>query len=187
MPSRSPNWGPLLGLAPGRIDEFMWMYAFELEDGTPVQAYKHRWTRRYLYLNDGGRAFVPTGRSAFVETDPQAMLAAAVDDRPEPSADLDIVRHNYFSFTWARSTTKHGISRDRARFVVENSKCHISQDPPGSTVHSDQRLVFLGDDEGGVPLEVIAIVASQGLRVIHAMGLRNPFRHTYEEMKRWPR
>ena len=29
----------------------------ELDDGTVVNAYKHRWTRRYLHLSRDGRAF----------------------------------------------------------------------------------------------------------------------------------
>lgn len=52
-----PNWEPLLQLARVYIDEFMWMFAVELEDGTELQAYKHYWTRRYIHLDDRGRAF----------------------------------------------------------------------------------------------------------------------------------
>lgn len=52
-----PNWDPLLRLARVYIEEFMWMFAVELEDGTELQAYKHYWTRRYIHLDDKGRAF----------------------------------------------------------------------------------------------------------------------------------
>jgi hypothetical protein len=49
-----PVWEPLLGLARIYVDEFMWMCEIELDNGTRLQAYKHYWTRRYLYL-DGER------------------------------------------------------------------------------------------------------------------------------------
>jgi hypothetical protein len=32
---------PLLDLLPEHIDDFTWMYAVELEDGTRIEAYKH--------------------------------------------------------------------------------------------------------------------------------------------------
>jgi hypothetical protein len=58
--SKDPEWEPLLKLAPEVIDDFMWMFEAELEDGHRVQAYKHYWTRRYLHLDEIGRAFVYT-------------------------------------------------------------------------------------------------------------------------------
>ena len=58
MQGGDPNWEPLLDLAPDEIDDFMWMFQVELEDGAMVQAYKHWWTRRYVHLDFGGRAFV---------------------------------------------------------------------------------------------------------------------------------
>lgn len=58
LPSHEPNWQPLEDTAPHRIDEFMWMFEVELEDGTRLQAYKHYWTRRYMHLTSDRRAFV---------------------------------------------------------------------------------------------------------------------------------
>jgi hypothetical protein len=52
-----PIWEPLLGLARIYIDEFMWMCEIELDNGTHLQAYKHSWTRRYLYLDGEGNAW----------------------------------------------------------------------------------------------------------------------------------
>jgi hypothetical protein len=52
-----PNWEPLLRLARVYVDEFMWMFAVELEDGTELQVYKNYWTRRSIHLDDKGRAF----------------------------------------------------------------------------------------------------------------------------------
>jgi hypothetical protein len=53
-----PCWGPLeravgLELAGG----FMWMYEIETTSRGRLQAYKHIDTRRYLHLDDHGRAY----------------------------------------------------------------------------------------------------------------------------------
>lgn len=90
---------------------------------------------------------------------------------------------------WARSATKHRISKRRIRHVLENCLAILEEDPP--TDHptaTDLRLVFLGEDPGGIPLEVIAVeVDRQRLRVIHAMELRPRYRETYEEVRRCSR
>lgn len=54
---REPVWEPLLGLARVYIDEFMWMFEVELDNGKRLQAYKHYWTRRYLHLDENGEAW----------------------------------------------------------------------------------------------------------------------------------
>lgn len=46
------------------------------------------------------------------------------------------------------------------------------------------RVLYLGDDATGRPLEVIAVEESDRLVVIHAMDLRDKFRTLYEEGKR---
>jgi len=53
-----PDWEPLLRLI-GDFGAgwFMWMAEMELDDGTRIHSYKHKWTRRYLHLDDSGRAF----------------------------------------------------------------------------------------------------------------------------------
>jgi hypothetical protein len=44
------------------------------------------------------------------------------------------------------------------------------------------RLVFLGEDQEGVPIEVIAVETDRDLlTVIHAMELRSRYRSTYEK------
>ena len=53
-----PVWEPLLGLARIYVDEFMWMFEIELENGIRVQTYKHYWTRRYLYLDGEGKPWL---------------------------------------------------------------------------------------------------------------------------------
>jgi hypothetical protein len=46
--------------------------------------------------------------------------------------------------------------------------------------------VFLGDDERGIALEIMAVTNRAGhLRVIHAMKLRRQYRKAYEEALEW--
>jgi hypothetical protein len=55
--------------------------------------------------------------------------------------------------------------------------------PPG---HADDRLLYLGDDDNGVPLEVVAVeLGPDELLVIHAMPLRTKYRRQYLEAERW--
>ena len=62
-----PEWRPLLEAVGERLTEgFMWMFWVELEDGSRLHAYKHYFTRAYLFLTEDGRAFqwAPCGRYA---------------------------------------------------------------------------------------------------------------------------
>ncbi len=70
----TPNWQPLLELAPEHIDDFMWMFEVELVGGTRLHAYKHWETRRYLHLSLDGRAFVYCEPSSYREVDPGWLL-----------------------------------------------------------------------------------------------------------------
>jgi len=50
--------GPLLDAVGERVTgDFMWMFEVELTNGTPLQAYKHIDTRRYVHLAPDGAAF----------------------------------------------------------------------------------------------------------------------------------
>jgi hypothetical protein len=54
----TPDWGPLEELLGDELcGHFMWMFGVDLEDGTRLNAYKHRWTRCYFHLAGDGRAF----------------------------------------------------------------------------------------------------------------------------------
>jgi hypothetical protein len=76
------NWAPLLELAPHDIDDFMWMFEFQLELGARVQAYKHRTTRRYLYLDREGSAFDEVRPDRFEEVEPQPLLEWVLGGEP---------------------------------------------------------------------------------------------------------
>jgi hypothetical protein len=73
---------------------------------------------------------------------------------------------------WARSATRHRINRERSRHVVETASTIIRQPAPEGSPLEDERLVFLGPDQAGEVLEVIAVETDVGLLVIHAMRMR---------------
>ncbi len=86
---------------------------------------------------------------------------------------------------WARAATKHRISRERSRYVIEHCGLRFEEKPPGDAPASaTTRLVFLGDDAEGTVLEVMAVeLEDRSLLVIHAMPLRDRYRKQYEEVK----
>lgn len=101
-----------------------------------------------------------------------------------------IVRQNNLSakgLRWARSATRHRISRARSRYVIEHCSLPFREEAPlGAPGRSDPRFVFLGDDSDGVALEVLAVeLKGESLLVIHAMQLRSRYRGMYEEAKKW--
>jgi hypothetical protein len=93
--------------------------------------------------------------------------------------------NNFTDIEWARAATKHGISRERSRFVVEQAALFWEKRPPEGGLRKELRLMFFGDDYAGVPLEVFGVkLQERRLIVIHAMLLRPRFRETYEEARR---
>jgi hypothetical protein len=94
-------------------------------------------------------------------------------------------------FFWTSSMRKHRISRHQVRHVVEHAGLIFLQPPPRNAALQDPRLIYLGDDETGAPIEIMAVKAQMGgedgLLVIHAMELREKYRAHYEEAKRWRR
>ncbi len=90
--------------------------------------------------------------------------------------------------TWAASARKHGISEESSRYVIEHCGLYLKiPAPPHSPAGLNaSRRLYLGDDENGTPLEVIAIpVETDELLVIHAMELRDQFRTRYMKVKKW--
>lgn len=88
---------------------------------------------------------------------------------------------------FARSATKHRVSKERIRYVIAHCGLAFEEQPsPSDADVLDARLVCLGDDTDGQPIEVIAVEGSKDeLIVIHAMALRKKYRDQYEEAKRW--
>jgi hypothetical protein len=88
---------------------------------------------------------------------------------------------------FARSATKHRISKERILHVIANCGLAFEEPPPSQASEAlDERLIVLGDDADGRELEVMAVEGSKGeLVVIHAMKLREKYRDQYEEAKQW--
>jgi hypothetical protein len=87
---------------------------------------------------------------------------------------------------FARSATKHRVSKASIRYVIANYSVQFEESPPaGQPGARSVRLVHLGDDAKGQALEVMAIKLSDGdLLVIHAMALRDKYKQQYQEAKR---
>lgn len=191
---RAPEWEPILNLAPDHVEDFMWMYSVQLSDGTRLQVYKHYWTRNSLHLDNEGRAFVFAGEGRYREVEPGWLLSRVLrEDFFSKESDI-FVGHNYVSdddqLRWTRAATRHRISRQRSRYVIEHCGLWFWHRAPrmGSSSSRDDRVLFLGDDIEGVPLEVFAAEEAEGtLMVIHAMDLRDRYRGLYEEARQWRR
>lgn len=86
---------------------------------------------------------------------------------------------------WARSATKHRISKERSRHVIEHAELRFRVEPPTSASTRQPRLLYVGDDAKGVALEVIAVeLDNDTLLVIHAMPVRHRFANQYERVMR---
>ncbi len=87
---------------------------------------------------------------------------------------------------FARSATRHRISKDRIRHVIANYRVRFEEPPPdveGARARST-RVVYLGEDDHGRALEVMAVEGKDGgLLVIHAMELRDKYRKRYEDQE----
>ncbi|HEY3492752.1 MAG TPA: hypothetical protein VGK43_07350 [Solirubrobacterales bacterium] len=186
----APEWEPLLNLAPDLVVDFMWMGTVQLVDGTRLQMYKHYWTRDYLHLSEDGRAFVFVPKTRYEEVNPPWLLMRVLRTELDPKLRYS-VRQNVWpeeaEIKFARSATKHRISRERSLYVIDHCGLQLVN-RYRSLVHSDvsQRVVFLGEDLEGVELEVVAVEEEEEeFVVIHAMNLRNRFRGLYEEARQW--
>jgi len=83
--------------------------------------------------------------------------------------------------THTRSSTRHRISRKRSRYVVETTRVIFRENAPKGSPLNDPRLVFLGPDEHGELLEVMAIETdTDALLIIHAQPIRNRYREQLE-------
>lgn len=79
---------------------------------------------------------------------------------------------------FAQSARRHRIGRGRVLAVLADPVVVLNV--PDAR-NREGRIVFLGDDETGRALEVMAVVTERGLLVIHAMDLRPKWRRHYEE------
>lgn len=190
LPVDVPEWEPLLNFAPDHVGDFMWMETVQLTDGTRLQVYKHYWTRRCLHLSEDGRTFVFVPKTRYEEVNPPWLLMCVLETELDRNLRYS-VRHNVWPeearITFARSATKHRISRERSLHVIEHCGIQfVDRYRNSATSDVDRRVYFLGDDLEEVALEVVAAESeAEDFRVIHAMELRNRFRGLYEEARPW--
>jgi hypothetical protein len=188
LSAREPEWEPLLNFAPDHVGEFMWMYAVELTDRTRMQAYKHYWTRDYLHLDNEGRTFIYAGNQRYEEVNPPWLLWRILEVELEARYS---VRQNVWPedpiVQFARSATKHRISRERSLYVIEQCGFQVVNRRRSENFHGpDKHVLFLGDDLEGVALEVLTAESrEEEFTVIHAMNLRRKYLALYEEAKEW--
>ncbi|MBS1680020.1 MAG: hypothetical protein JST08_21845 [Actinobacteria bacterium] len=185
---REPIWEPLLEVLPEDIEDFMWMGEVRLTDRTQIQFYKHYWTRRYLLLDLGGRTWIQLADDRYEEAEDPGWMVDAVFRFRETRGD--IVRRNEWAesdkIVWARSATKHRISRERSLRVVRHAGiCRRDRRYPDEW-YDDQRFLFFGPDLEGMQLEVGAVAPDDGsLIIIHAMPLRARYQGWSSEAAKW--
>lgn len=186
----APEWEPLLNLAPDHVVDFMWMGTVQLVDGIRLQMYKHYWTRHYLHLSDDGRAFVFVPKTRYEEVNPPWLLMRVLRKELDPEGRYSVrqnVWHEEAQIRFARSATKHRISRERSQYVIENCGIQlVDRAWERETSSMEKRVVFIGDDLEGVALEVIAAEEDEdAFVVVHAMNVRKRFRGLFEEVRQW--
>jgi hypothetical protein len=82
---------------------------------------------------------------------------------------------------FAQSARRHRIGRARVLHVLANARAVATGPPPTDSPAADLRILIVGDDATGRPLEVVAVIVDDDLLlVIHAMDLRDKYRDLYE-------
>ncbi len=82
---------------------------------------------------------------------------------------------------FTQASRKHKIGKSRAQHVIDNPLVIFRIPAPDD--HSDDRILYLGDDETGRPLEIMTVPIEDGELVIHAMDLRTKYRSAYDAAK----
>ena len=88
---------------------------------------------------------------------------------------------------FARSAVRHGITEAQIRYIVE--LYGVADDVPLESNAAISGLLFVGDDQRAIALEIIGVMVRDGsggedLLVIHAMPLRRRYRPEYERVMR---
>ena len=66
---------------------------------------------------------------------------------------------------FTQSARKHRIGKAHAKFVIRN---YESKFVPGDSTTADKRI-WIGQDDRGLELEIVAIISNDNLVVIHVM------------------
>ena len=189
---RTPEWEPMIDLAPLHLGDFMWMFAVELSDRTRLQAYKHWWHRGYLHLDSEGRAFSYVEPDRYEEVDPQWILGLVLHEHQEGRSRFCFewpprLRPAEISVGWTDSATKNGIAKERSAYVVKHCGWrHVHRARPEAPRSDDLRVLFLGEDSEGEKLEVEAIEGEEvGFLIYHVAPLRDGYELMFGRCKPW--
>jgi hypothetical protein len=105
--------------------------------------------------------------------------------QPEPvimSDKIDRLNEAAASLNFARSATRHRISKDSIRHVIANYRLRFEEPPPDGARARSTRIVYLGENSNGRAIEIMAVHGHDGeLLVIHAMRMRERYRRRHEE------
>jgi len=75
-----PDWDPLLRLAGEDLTAtFMWMFEGRTDEGVRLHAYKHIWTRRYVFLDAAGNAYAWSALTGYWPVSPDRALREALE------------------------------------------------------------------------------------------------------------
>ncbi len=87
---------------------------------------------------------------------------------------------------FAKSATKHGVNEEEIRYVIRHCGLWFYVPPPVGSPYRSERLLFLGDNQKLVAIEVLATRTEDGdLFIFHAKKLSKEYRARYEEALPW--
>ncbi len=66
---------------------------------------------------------------------------------------------------WYRSARRHRIGKAHAKFVIDS----VVPDHVPATATADARLVWIGEDDRGIELEIVALDLDDAIVVVHVM------------------
>ena len=75
---------------------------------------------------------------------------------------------------------KHGVTDEDMRHAIAH-RLHVSELP---TDDDTERVLIIGANRAGNPLELVALLVEDGAVVIHAMALRSRYRPLLERRPR---
>ena len=119
LDSGVPDWAPLESVlgSDELCDHFMWMSDILLEDGTVLNAYKHRCTRGYIHLDAGCAAYRFMGDHGYAQVPVHEQLAAVFErwdicqptssERAALAAALARAEHDYTDEALDPNCAKH--------------------------------------------------------------------------------
>lgn len=66
---------------------------------------------------------------------------------------------------WYRSARRHRIGKAHAKFVIDS----VVPDHVPATATADPRLVWIGEDDRGIELEIVALDLDDAIVVVHVI------------------